>query len=438
MTGPIVPVTLKTHEEIDRVYKPKRWSVFLSVTLGYTLFYVCRLNFAIIKKPLMEQGLFNAEQLGLIGSVMFITYAVGKFLNGFFADRLNIKNFMSLGLFATATVSLILGNITYFWFFVVLWGLNGWFQSFGAAPSVVALSQWFSTREMGTYYGIWIISHNLGSGLTAVGTAYFVKWWGWQYGFIVPGAVALIGSYFLYRFMFDRPQTLGLPPVYVYRNDPLQTSQTESVWELQKEVIRKPAVWILGLSSACMYIARYAFESWGIVFMGAQKGYSTVTAGKLVFMSQMFGLVATMLCGYVTDKFFASRRNVLALITGILYAVSLAVFLLTKEKSLFIDCASLAVYGLSLGVLLTFLGGLMAVDICSKRSAGAAMGMIGLFSYVATAINDYVSGYLINAHKTMVNGQPVYDFTPVSILWISAAVLSFIFAAMVWKERQKG
>ena len=49
---------------------------------------------------------------------------------------------------------------------ILLWGLNGWFQSFGAPGGVVAMTAWFSNRERGRAYGIWSTAHSIGEGLT--------------------------------------------------------------------------------------------------------------------------------------------------------------------------------------------------------------------------------------------------------------------------------
>ena len=101
----------------------------LSATLGYGMYYVCRLSLNVVKKPIVEEGIFSETELGIIGSVLFFTYAVGKFTNGFLADRSNIKRFMSTGLLVTALVNLCLGFIHSFVLFAVLWGISGWFQS---------------------------------------------------------------------------------------------------------------------------------------------------------------------------------------------------------------------------------------------------------------------------------------------------------------------
>ena len=64
--------------EIKSRYTRLRWSFFLSATFGYGLYYVCRLSLNVIKKPIVDAGVLSEAELGMIGSGLFITYAVGK------------------------------------------------------------------------------------------------------------------------------------------------------------------------------------------------------------------------------------------------------------------------------------------------------------------------------------------------------------------------
>ncbi|MEN6567616.1 MAG: MFS transporter [Veillonellales bacterium] len=432
----ITPLT--DAKEIKSKFNTMRWQVFGSITIGYALFYVLRLNFSVIKKQLMALGILDAQQLGLMGSVFFITYGIGKFTNSFLADRFNNKRFFAFGLFMSSVASTLMGFCNTFVPLVVLWGINGWFQSFGAGPCIVALNQWFTNKERGTYYGIWFTSHNLGAAFTYIVTAVLVTSYSWQMGFIVPGIVCLAGSFVILFCMHDRPETNGLPNVEVYKGEvqPETIKTNKTVGQLQWEVIKNPAVWILGLSSLCCYITRYAIESWGVVYLTAEKGYSTVGAAGVLGGMQIAGIVGALTCGIVSDRFFNHRRNMPCLIYGILYAGSVGMFL-WAPPSFIMDMACLSVYGFVMGALVCYLGGLMAVDIVPKRATGAAMGMIGLLSYAGAAIQETVSGVLINSHMTIVNGQKIYDFTLAGYFWVGAAVVSLLLALIVWNAKPK-
>ena len=41
---------IENQKEIDKKYKRLRWAVFISATIGYSLFYVCRLSLSVVKK----------------------------------------------------------------------------------------------------------------------------------------------------------------------------------------------------------------------------------------------------------------------------------------------------------------------------------------------------------------------------------------------------
>jgi len=420
--------------EIRRVYERQRWSVFLSVLFGYGFFYTCRMNFSVAKKSMLDEQVLTATQMGLIGSALLFVYSAGKFTNGFLADRCNIGRFMSTALLLSAAVNLLLGFATWFVAFLVLWALNGWFQSVGSAPSVVALSHWFAKSERGTRYGIWSASHSIGEGITFVGTAVLVSAFGWRWGFWGPGLVCFVVALVMYRTLADRPQTYGLPPVNEYKNEPPETAAREqaSIGKLQLEVIKHPGVWILALASGCLYVGRYGIGNWGPLYLQTAKDYSVTAAGSVLAAYPVAQILGSISSGFVSDYFFGSRRNIPALIFGILQVASLlALFLVPPGRPLW-DTAALAVFGFTMGALLVYLGGLMAIDLVSRRAAGAAMGLVGLFSYLVAGIQDTVSGYLLDASKVVVNGTTTYSFRLVFAVWIGALMLSTALAASLW------
>ena len=440
LTGPdAVPLT--DEAEIKRRYRRSRISVFLSITLGYAMYYVVRQGYSVVKKPLMEAKVFDPLQLGKIGSVFFITYMVGKFVNGFLADRLNIKRFLALGLLGSATILVIMGFCSSFYLFAVLWGLCGWFQSFGAAPCVVSLNQWFSNKERGTLYGIWFSAHSIGTGLTYIFTAQIVTAFGWQMGFFAPGLLGVSAAIFLYLFMYDRPQVYGLPPISVHSGEQTHEehkAKDKPIFKAQLGVLLRPAVWILGLASAAVYIARIAVESWGVVFLTEAKGYTLLKASAIISVSQFAGIAGAISCGWISDRFFHHKRSAPCMLFGIFFVFSTAMFVYVPAGHPWTDYMSMVIFGFTVYALVTYLGGLMAVDICSKKATGAAMGMIGLFSYAGASLQEVVGGYLINAHKTIgADGKTIYDFTTVGNFWVIATFFALVLPLFVWNAKQE-
>lgn len=415
-----------------------KWSTFLSATLGYGMYYVCRLSLNVVKKPIVDEGIFSETELGIIGSVLFFTYAIGKFTNGFLADRSNINRFMTTGLLVTALANLCLGFTNSFILFAVLWGISGWFQSMGAASCVVGLSRWFTDKERGSYYGFWSASHNIGEALTFIIVASIVSVLGWRYGFFGAGMVGLLGALLVWRFFHDSPQSQGLPAVNAPKEKKeLSTEEATDYTKAQRQVLFMPAIWILALSSAFMYISRYAVNSWGVFYLEAQKGYNTLDASLIISISSVCGIVGTMFSGVISDKLFRGQRNAPALIFGLMNVVALCLFLLVPGVHFWVDVLAMVLFGLGIGVLICFLGGLMAVDIAPRNASGAALGMVGIASYIGAGLQDVMSGVLIEGNKKLVDGVEVYDFTYINWFWIGAALLSVLFALFVWNAKPR-
>ena len=98
---------------------------------------------------------------------------------------------------------------------------------------------------------------------------------------------------------------------------------------------------------------------------------------------------------------------------------------------------ALILYGFTLSGLLAILGGMFAMDLVAKNAVGAAMGIIGAFSYLGAGLQEVISGKLIGDGTTVVDGVRTYDFSTVALFWIGASVVSAVLAASLWKVRAR-
>lgn len=435
-TGPDLPV-MADKARIDSLYRSGRLRVMIAITLGYGLIYICRLALGVVKKPLIDQGVFTPSELGTIGSALFWTYAIGKLTNGFFADHANMRKFLTASFLLSGVACLFMGSVSLVWMAAIIWGLNGWFQSFGAPGGVVAMTGWFSNRERGRMYGIWSTAHSIGEGATFLIVGAVVTWWGWRAGFWIPGLIGIVVAAGTWLLMRDRPGTLGLPPVAEWRNDHYTGApkvEYSTVLKTQLSVLKLPAIWILALSSALIYVTRYAINSWGVLYLQEARGLDLPQAAGLLFLSTLAGIGGAIAYGFLSDKVFHSRRPPANLLFAVLEIIGLGLFFFGPTNAVSLSIAMI-LFGLGMTGLVTALGGLFAVDVAPKRVAGATMGVIGVFSYIGAALQENVSGHLIEANMVTVGADKVYDFGPVIWVWMGASVLSMILAASLWRTR---
>ena len=435
-TGPDLP-EITDKATIDGLFRRHRMRVMLAITLGYGLIYTCRLALGVVKKPLIDEGVFTPVELGMIGSALFYAYAIGKLTNGFLADHANMRRFLAFSFLLTALCNFAMGLNTALWLAVLLWGLNGWFQSFGAPGGVVAMTAWFSNKERGRAYGIWSTAHSIGEGLTFIGVGSLVAALGWRYGFFGPALVGLFASFGMYWLVRDRPRTMGLPTVNDWKQDHYQEAakpDIKSVLGLQLSILKIPSIWVLCLAAATIYVTRYAINSWGILYLQEAHGMSLPAAGTLLMISTVAGIVGAVAYGFISDKYFDARRPPANLLFAILEITGLLIFFFGPD-TYWVLVVGMVLFGMGLTGLVTSLGGLFAVDIAPKRVAGAAMGVIGIFSYIGAGIQEQVSGALIEQGMTVVGDVRTYDFGPVIWFWIGSSVVSMLLAASLWRTK---
>ena len=413
-----------------------RWqtSVFLSITLGYTIYYVTRLPMSVARVPMISTGVVTIGEVTVLDTVFLVTYGIGKTLNGFLADRTSARRVFATALLASALANLVFGVSSMFVAFVIAWTINGWVQSVGVPVSGVVMAAWYPPRELGTRYSIWSVAHHLGEGLTLlfsanlIGAATLAGAGGeaWRAAFLGPALLGFIAALVLYRTLADRPQAVGLPAVAA-------EPSSKSLGALQLGVLRDPAILVCGLASGLIYVSRYAINHWGVFYMHHEHGYELGEAGAALSIFPLAGIGGTLLAGPISDRLTNGMRVPVAVAYGIAFCVALAALFHAGNHPALIVMA-LASSGFAMGGLLVFLGGLLAIELCSKRAAGAALGVIGGFSYLGAGMQSIGSKYAIEAGQL----GATYDFTYAKLLWLGAPCLAIVLAAALWiPERRR-
>src|SRR6185295_10699571 len=187
-------------------FRARRGLNWASVGLTYTSFYLCRYNFSYANKAIADEFNFNKSQMSTILMLNFVAYGCGQMLNGLLTDRIGGKRAMLIGAAGTVVVNVLFGAAS-FWgllsLFSLLWGINGYVQSFGSPGFIKINSAWFSEKQRGTFAGIFGFMINLGrlfankllpsllSGFVFLGM-WHVPPQHWRWLFWIPAGVATV------------------------------------------------------------------------------------------------------------------------------------------------------------------------------------------------------------------------------------------------------
>ena len=448
---PSKPVEFASEEAMRSTYAYWRTRQLYTTFIGYAVFYFVRKNFPLAM-PGMESALhLSKADLGKMLTWHDIVYGISKFLNGILADRSNPRYFMSLALILSALANFAFGASSAFGVLLGVWVLNGWFQGMGFPPCARVLSHWFSPRERGTFWGLWNTSHQVGLAVILVLAGWIAgSALGWRYVFFIPSAIALAIGFFIMERLRDTPGSVGLPEVEAYSGEERARAAEASTHDekvlsgairivpepepeptpffhfLLHNVFSNPYIWCACIANFFVYVVRYGFVNWGPSYLQQVKQASALGSGIMLASFEVAGLLGSLLAGWLTDRFFGSRRGPVCVIYMVATTAAIVAFWKVPAGHPWLDTCILT----SVGFLIygpQFLVGVMTADLATKRAAATAIGMTGFFGYMSGVLSGWGLG-------TIVDKQGWDAAFQVLIL---CSVLATIPFALTWNARAK-
>ncbi|MBI4558169.1 MAG: MFS transporter [Candidatus Hydrogenedentes bacterium] len=428
--------------EAQRLYPWYRWQVMEASFLGYATFYLVRNNLAVVSKDMEAALHYSHSQIGNILAITAISYGVGKFVMGLLSDRSNPRVFMACGLLLTALCNFVFGSLGSYSVHLTLWALNGFFQGMGWPPCGRLMGHWYSEKERGLKFSIWNTSHNVGGGVTGVIAAGAADHFGgWQYAFYFPGLLATLGAVYLFWRLRDTPQSVGLPPIEVYRNDFTEEEKVSGTLErelstrelLLNYVLTNPIIWLLAFANLFAYVARYSMLDWGPLYVRDVKGASLTQGGWAVFVNEFGGIASTIALGWVSDL-LAGRRGMVAALCMIPILAAFTTMIITPAGYLWLDMTMLAVIGFFIYPVINFIV-IIALDLTSKKAIGTAAGFIGLFGYIGRTVQAKGSGWMLDHFGELYGKQTAWEIVIYTFLGCSAVAV--VLLAFTWKIKPR-
>lgn len=421
--------------EIDKSYKRYRIQLFLTAYFGYMAYYFVRSTLALAKPELLKDGL-SMTQVGLLGSGLAMTYGLSKFIMGNISDRSNPRYFLAMGLILSAGCNLLAPSFLSFSALMIVMLMNGWVQGMGWPPCGRIMTHWFSDSERGTKMAIWNTAHNVGAGLLPIiifiGVALLGRWYGIFY---LPAFCALVVAVLVLIFGRDVPQSVGLPPIEVYRNDyplkevehDLQDREQEMTGKqiLFDYVLVNKYVWYMALANVFVYCVRYGVLNWAPTYLAKVKHFSNWYSSLGFAFFELAAIPGTILIGWLSDKYFAGRRSPLGFISMLIIALGLLVY--WQSTNQVITIIALGVIGFMIYGPVMLIG-VAALDLVPKKAGGTAAGFTGLFGYFfGTMGAEALMGYLVQHH----------GWDSGFIMLIIATILASCFFLLSWNVHKR-
>jgi MFS transporter, OPA family, glycerol-3-phosphate transporter len=390
-------------------FRARRGLNWATVGLMYTSYYLCRYNFSYANKAIADEFHFNYEQMSTILSWNLFVYGCGQIINGLLTDRIGGKRAMLIGAAGTVTFNVLFGIGSHWgllWLFALLWGLNGYIQSFGAPGFIKINSAWFSEKQRGTFAGIFGFMINMGRlvankllPLLLAGFLFLGLWkippQHWRMLFWVPAGIAVVVAIAFALIVKDTPEQCGYKDVFKGEADHAEHDVHTPISVVFRQVVSNRMVWIMAFAYACTGPVRQAIDQWFPRYF--QEVYHLdMNDGRFQALGFFIPFVASggsLLSGWISDRFFHSRR---APVAAIIYITEVAVLFAASQ-------VATVNWALVFFVLVSFtvnsthslLGPAAAMDIGGRKMAAFASGVIDSFQYFGAALGMKGLGWVL-------------------------------------------
>jgi len=408
----------------------KNWRnrIFWSVWITYACFYLVRVNMSIALPGIMAEFGLTKTIMGGVLTALFTTYAIGQFINGQLGDKFGGRKLISIGILTSAVLNIIFG-FTDGWVggMILVWGLNGFFQSMGWSPSVKIIANWFPLKLRTKNAGLLGTSYQIGGALSWALSGFVVGLFGWRWAFFIPAIVAIIVGIHWWVRGRNAPEEVGLPTVEEQHEGKTDGGTVKEDCHLGfnhtlKCVLANKNVWFVALGLFCLNIVRYGFMDWAPTYLfEVQKATIHIAAFKAMVIP-LAGSLGALVASHIAEKHFNHRKAPIAAIMLFILAIFCFIFPSITTEDWIFGLIVLAIIGFMTYGPHVLMVTTLPMDFGSRKAAASVTGFIDGWGYVGAAITAVLGGFLIDN----------YGWNAAFYLWVLGAIVAGIFMLMLW------
>ena len=419
-------------------YNSAKWRMLLATMFCYLFYYTGRQTFGFAIPFIEEELGFSKTTLGLMGTALLWSYAIGQAVNGNLADKFGGRVMMSLGAVLSCAFNWIVSFGSSFLGIFIPWIGNGFVQSMGMAPGSKVLSNWWGQKERGIAFGFFLLAAGMSSVLAYATPLIVLKGFDldWRWIFRLPVLLLLLGGIAYYLIARDRPEDLGYAPIdnadkeNEVSDSNVPYTSLETSLQRYKAVLKNWRFILASLSIGFQSAARYGLLIWiPVHFLG--KDWQSSDSAWISIALPIGMALGAVTGGWISDKIFNSVRwKLISSFMAMGAIVSMIMFFLPKEHWLGIAILFLCgffVYGSQSAYWA------LCPDLLGKHRVGTGVGIMDFFAYLFAGLVSPLIGRMIESHNVldlstgeMVNNTAVIFPIVAAMCIISATLVIFI------------
>ncbi|MGD1146653.1 MAG: MFS transporter [Thermoanaerobaculaceae bacterium] len=281
------------------------------------------------------------------------------------------------------------------------------------------LARWFKGKELAFAYGMNLTIMRLGTFLALNLQAPAAGWFGLRGSLWLAAAIMGVGfaTYFIYLAMEHIARGRAGAPGMTAEGG----VAPEEKFVLKEAFSFDASFWFITLLCVTFYSAVFPFQSYAPDILVQRFGYSVNAAGHYT-SALIFGtMIFTPLLGLYVDK--RGKRATL-MVLGALLLVPCHLLL---GYTHFPPVVPIFFVGIALSLVPAALWAAIPMMVPESR-LGTAFGVVGYVQNVGLMLFPYLAGKIADAHTTMVNGEPVVDYTSTMLMFAALGLVGVVFS----------
>lgn len=388
------------------------WKILMFLFLVTVLNYMDRQTLSVSSPLIQKEFHLDNEQLGLLFSGFYISYAVSVALIGELIDRMSIRSAFVWIVAWWSVATMITAFSKSFWYLFGFRMLLG-FGEAGLWPATAKLvSVSMQAQEKTLANSFYMAGGSLGLVIVQPLMIGLSLAFGWRAGFVVIGALSIL--WIIAWLLWFKPTT----EIELHRVKPVEKPSGAN-W---RSLITTRRFWGLMLASFCGNTCLYFLMNWLPSFLVQDRHFAFNMKLGGVILIPFLGLD----CGYMFSGFavlglsrrfpvLAVRRWVLAL-AGVLMAFALVCTPFTHSEITLVT----VLFGTTFGMAVWNSNYLSGVEELSYAKPAAVAGVIGSIGAVGGAISQWLIGLV---SQLAGNFSPVFFMVAVLIIAGSLGIL---------------
>jgi sugar phosphate permease len=332
---------------------------------------------------------------GVLLSAFFLGYSLSHIPGGILADMFGVRRVATMALLWWSAFTAVTGLASSKAVMLIARFVFGLGEGLYPACAFKTIATWFPKHERATANAMMLASNPLGLAISPLVVVAVMSLWGWRAVFLVlfvPGVVIALLFWTLVR---DRPsESLRVSPEELAEieidGEAGGEGHSEAGGVLQ--ALREPNILRFFLVLFTFDIAFWGFTAWLPTYLVKARGLSMGQMGVVASLPFLVGTIGSVLGGWLSDRFFPSRRRLPIIVCNLVSAVFL--YLMFNATTL----THVIVYQTIAGFfLMTFFSVFWALPMNAipQRVMGIASGFINMAGQIAAFIAPLLFGYLV-------------------------------------------